>query len=165
MTPLIPIPATKENFARFGRVFHLGNPDLRDENVQHSTGDGWQDWYSRAPLIDGKPSLGMTSTGSLPYHAERMERHEHTQEALFCIEDPIVLVVAPGDETPYPRASQTKAFSIDTGMVAVLNRGVWHDACRGLIRPCRYHWMAVCTGSPSVWTEISGGPVRIERAA
>ena len=160
-----PFPATSENFFRFGRILYLGNTEMSDNAVEHQPSDRWQDWCSRDCLIDVQPSLAMTSTGSLPYQAERMERHAKTQEALFYIDTPVVVVLAPDDGSPFLKTSQILAFSFDIGVGAALHRGIWRDAYRGLIRSCCYYWLAVCSDSPSIWIEISGSPIRLERAA
>jgi len=91
-----------------------------------------------------------------------MERHPRTEEALFCAGAPIILAVAPAGDGAAPEAGTLQAFVILPGQVAVMNRGVWHDACRGFDGPAAYHWMAICGLGPDPWVEVSGGPVRVQ---
>ncbi len=42
-----------------------------------------------------------------------------------------------------------------------MNRGVWHDACRGLTGPTPYYWMAICGLGADPWIDIEGGPVEV----
>lgn len=153
------LPLTAEAFAPFGRVFDLtGAPG---EGVRPMSGEGWTDSYTLAPLIDGPGHLGMTRGPAAPWDCRLMERHPRTEEALFCAGAPIVLAVAPGGAAPAPLAGTLRAFVIRPGQVAVMERGVWHDACRGLDGPTPYHWMATCGLGPDPWVEVAGGPVRV----
>lgn len=110
--------------------------------------------------MDGPPSLGWSVAASLPAPSIKMERHQHTSEALFCAADPVCLFVADtgGDR---PSADDVRAFILEPGSVVVLRRGVWHDACRGLNRPTPYYWIA--NADPQItdpWVDIEGGPLR-----
>lgn len=51
MTSVIARPVTAENFARYGRVYDLAGDT--DPNVTWTKGDGWNDGFTRTPLIDG----------------------------------------------------------------------------------------------------------------
>ncbi|MBN8629439.1 MAG: ureidoglycolate lyase [Rhodobacterales bacterium] len=152
-------PLTAEAFAAYGRVFELSGTD--DAGVRRMSGDGWSDGFTLTPLIDGRGHLGMTQGPSAPWSARLMERHPLTEEALFCAGAPIVLAVAPGSNAPAPLSDTVEAFVIRPGQVAVMNRGVWHDACRGLTGPTPYYWMAICGLGPDPWVEIEGGPVEV----
>lgn len=49
---------------------------------------------TKTPLIDTPGQLGYTIGMDAPYVVKAMEKHDHTQEALFCAADPVVLCVA-----------------------------------------------------------------------
>lgn len=152
-------PLTASGFAPYGRVLDLAGTD--DPGVRRMSGEDWSDGFTLAPLIDGQGHLGMTQAPAAPWFARQMERHPRTEEALFCAAQPIVLAVAQGGEGAAPVAEAIEAFTIYPGQVAVMNRGVWHDACRGLTGPTPYYWMAICGLGPDPWVEIGGGPVEV----
>jgi len=109
---------------------------------------------------DEEPSLGITTGESIQVECAAMERHFHTSETLFTISEPVVLCVAPpGGEAPVGELVQ--AFLLTPGEVVRLNRGVWHDACRGLGGPVTYGWLADCRAPLDPWVEIQGGPRRV----
>lgn len=152
-------PLTVDGFAPFGRVLDLRGE--ADDGVMAISGEGWTDCYTLLPLIDGQGHLGITQGPSAPWDCRKMERHARTEEALFCAGAPIVLAVAPPGEAPAPQATALRAFVLQPGQVAVMARGVWHDACRGLLSPTVYHWMAICGLGPDPWVEVEGGPVTV----
>jgi ureidoglycolate lyase len=152
-------PLTAAGFAAYGRVFDLTGADT--PGVRRMSGEGWSDGFTLAPLIDGQGHLGMTQGPAAPWFARQMERHPRTEEALFCAGTPIVLAVALGGDLARPLADAVEAFVINPSQVAVMNRGVWHDACRGLMGPTPYYWMAICGLGPDPWVEIDGGPVEV----
>lgn len=156
-------PATAETFARFGTVYDLDG-DV-DPKVVWTQGNGWQDGFTKVPLIDGRGHLGMTRGGAAPWRCAQMERHHETEEALFCAGAAIVLAVAPASSEPAPRRNEIEAFVISPGQVVVMNRGVWHDACRGLQGPTPYFWMAVCGAGASPWVPVDGGPLLVSAEA
>ncbi|MET0716708.1 MAG: hypothetical protein ABWY57_17570, partial [Mycetocola sp.] len=88
---LIPAPATAEALRPFGR--HLG---LRSggSQVVSTEGDGWSDRRSLHAIIDTPGSLGHTIGAATPFPVSGMERHPHTEEALFCAGEPVVVAVA-----------------------------------------------------------------------
>ena len=47
------------------------------------------------------------------------------------------------------------------GDVAVMDREVWHDACRGLGRRAGYYYLATAGKQPAVWVDIQDGPVTL----
>ena len=151
--------ATAEAFARFGTVYNLAGGS--DEKVVWTVGNGWSDGFTRKPLIGGNGHLGMTSGGAAPWHCAEMERHLGTEEAIFCADAPVVLAVAPASPASAPRRDQIEAFIISPGQAVVMNRGVWHDACRGLTQPTASFWMALCGLGASPWVPVEGGSLLV----
>ncbi|MBD9529929.1 ureidoglycolate lyase [Paracoccus sp. PAR01] len=158
MSHVTPEPLTAAGFAAFGRVHDLGvdGPDVR-----LTKGPDWLDGFTLPPLIDGRGHLGMTRAPAAPWTCRQMERHPLTEEALFCAGAPIVLAVAPPSAADAPDAAAIRAFVIQPGQVAVMNRNVWHDACRGLDGPAAYYWMAICGLGPDPWVAPDAGPVEV----
>lgn len=163
------IPARDVNaadFAPFGRVHHMaghGAEADRDGGLVLTQGPGWQDAYTKAPLISTNGSLGMTFGGGSPFVTHQMERHLHTEEALFTAGAAVVLAVAEAGDATFPRAEDVRAFVINPGTAVVLHPGTWHDACRGVDGPTNYYWMASCGGDGGpTWTDVAGGPVHAE---
>lgn len=159
------VEITEAGFALFGRCLRMA-PSLDKEpgapDLVHSTGDTYEDCRTRAPLLSSNGSLGITRGSAAPCATARMERHLHTEEAIFCLREPVVLVVAPPSEAPAPAAADLRAFIITPGTVAVMMKGTWHDAGHGLRQPVEYYWLATCRDDiPSDWIEVSGGPVEI----
>jgi ureidoglycolate lyase len=153
-----------EAFAPFGWYYPMTDgPDVvGDAAIVWSEGIGWQDARTDLPLIDLPGSLGVTRGGKAPYLSTHMERHLNTQEALFCMREPVILAVALSSDGDQPRAQDVRAFIIRPGDVVVLERAVWHDACRGLGAEATYYWFAACNdGGPVEWVEIADGPVDV----
>jgi ureidoglycolate lyase len=152
-------------FAPYGRIYRLaqGSGDAQQEtDVIRTEGPGWSDAYTAAPLLSTNGSLGLTRGGPSPFSTHRMERHLHTEEALFCTADPIVLAVAAPCAADQPPAASVRAFVIEPGTAVVLHKGTWHDACRGVEKPAYYYWMATTgTGASSPWMDVKDGPVRV----
>lgn len=153
-------PVTPENFARFGNVYDLAGDT--DPQVIWTNGDGWNDGFTRTPLIEGSGHLGITRGGATPWFCTAMERHPQTEEALFCAAEPIILAVAPASSAAAPHRDEIEAFVIAPGQAVVMHRNVWHDACRGVTRPAAYYWMAICGLGESPWVPVEGGPRRVE---
>lgn len=158
---IVASPVTAENFSRYGKVYDLTGDT--DPQVIWTAGDGWRDGFTRTPLIEGSGHLGMTRGGGAPWPCTAMERHPHTEEALFCAAQPIVLAVAPASDADAPHRDEIEAFVIAPGQAVVMHRNVWHDACRGVAGPTPYYWMAICGLGESPWVPVAGGP-RLVRA-
>lgn len=153
---------TPEAFAPFGRVLNLMAGG--DDGLVRTDGPGWQDCYTKTPLIGTNGSLGLTRSGGTPFDLRQMERHTNTEEALFCLDAPIVLAVAPAGDRQQPESADVRAFIIPKGVAVVLDAGTWHDACRGLDRPVAYYWMAT-VGTGTEWRDVAGGPLTVECGA
>lgn len=156
---IIAVPVSKIDFSKYG-IYYDMNKD--SGNVWTSQGDGWFDIRTQGPIINTSGSLGITQGSPLPCKVGKMERHLHTQEALFCLTDPIVVAIANSGEDKQPRAADIEAVIIQPGEVIVLNKGVWHDACHGLNKSVRYYWLAEeYENEPTEWVDIIGGPIEL----
>ena len=153
-------PVTPDNFSRYGKVYDLTGDT--DPKVVWTVGDGWLDGFTKTPLIDGRGHLGVTRGGSAPWHCSAMERHPHTEEAIFCLAQQVVLAVAPASDATAPDRNEIEAFVIAPGQAVVMDRNVWHDACRGVSEPTPYYWMAVCGLGESPWVPVAGGPKLVQ---
>lgn len=154
------VDARTIDFTPYGKLF-----DMRAEgNGLHYTRTAdYTDACTAAPVIDTLGSLGYTKSAGLPFTADKMERHGHTQEAQIPESQPIVLLVAPATDAPCPNAKDVRAVIIPKGYIAVLERGVWHSASHGLYTESYYYWLAnVYEGEPTEWQPIGGGPITVE---
>lgn len=152
------------SFAPFGRVVPLA--DGGAAGLVSTLGTGWADVHTPDALIAENPSLGMTSAGSAPFRSTVMERHANVEEALLPMASALVLAVAAATDGDAPCAGDVRAFVIPVGSAVVLDRGVWHDACRGADGETAYYWLASCADAgSSPWTVIADGPVDVRVAA
>lgn len=141
------------DFTEYGFYYNM----LHDrDKVIHSITDRYEDHMTRLPLIDTPGHLGYTMGQSAPYTIKSMEKHSHTMEALFCAEDPVALCFAKSRAGLPPQAEDVRAVILRAGDVVVLNRGIWHDACRGLGRPSAYYYLASCGEQPAEWVDVTG---------
>lgn len=156
------IPVRDADFSIYGTVHSMAAPGAPEGEARlvRSSGLGWTDVYTAAPLLTTNGSLGFTLGEGGPFDTVKMERHPQTQEALFCAANPIVLAVAAPSDAERPKAEDIRAFIIEPGTVVVMHKGTWHDACRGIDAPTHYYWMATC-GFGSVWVDVEGGPVHV----
>ena len=121
------VPVTAENFKPFGVMYEIDR-----EHMRVGTG-GWKAWTAPGDIMDDKCNIGITYAQNMPFKVDSMECHNPTQEVMVCGNKPIVLAVA--NSTPYPQApgadpASIRAFIINPGQVVVINRSIWHDACR-----------------------------------
>ncbi|KON86563.1 hypothetical protein AF332_06830 [Sporosarcina globispora] len=153
------VPVSTIDFSKYGVYYDMNGGSA---NVWTSQGDGWKDARTNRSIINASGSLGITQGSALPCKVSKMERHLHTEEALFCLTDPIVVAIANGGDHKQPLPSEIEAVIIQPGEVIVLNKGIWHDACHGLHNPVRYYWLAEeYEGEPTEWVDICGGPVEL----
>lgn len=159
MTVIEAVEVSERSLAGLGRIVRLdGTPA---DGVRVTATDAWTDAHGVDVIVDQPGSLGRTSTGRAPFDVEAMERHPYTEEALFDPRADLVLAVA-GGSGPAPRTADVVALVIPAGTAIVLDRGVWHDACRGLTEPTSYVWLATCgLGVPEGWVPLDGGPVHV----
>lgn len=112
-------PITAENFKEFGSFTDLLNPEgsslgdfYQDRLKMHSSG-AMQMAFS--PLLVHKPEKMMVTTA---------EYHNYTQEGILCLDDDVIVHVAPAGKDPVPEL--TEAFLVPKGTMVLLNTGVWH---------------------------------------
>lgn len=151
MRILKPVKIDEFDFSNYGRVFPLGGAD----DISF-TPKGTMLWPYK---------MGMTHSGAGTYLSRSMERHVSTEEILFAGDSPLVLALCADDPYAPPKAENLIAVEFDPGTVIILNRGIWHDACRGCDgRDTYYYFMALNNGEASElkWTDIAGGPVNID---
>lgn len=113
------VPITAENFKPYGDFTDLLNPE------GYSLGDFYQDrllmhmagnmQVAFSPLIVRKPERMIVS---------QAEYHNTTQECVLCLDDDVVVHVAPAGKEPVPEL--TEAFLVPQGTMVCLKTGTWH---------------------------------------
>ena len=83
------------DFTGYGTYYNMTGDR---ERVYRTLGEEFEDYMTRTPLIDTPGHLGYTVGMGAPYVLKAMEKHDHTQEALFCAADPVILCVAKARE-------------------------------------------------------------------
>lgn len=147
------------DFSKYGRYYNMKESS---DIVIRDQGDGWEDARTKLPLIDTAGHIGYTFGSPTPCVIQSMERHTHTQEALFCLSDPFVIAMANSGNSDEPIAEDIEAVIVHPGEIIVLNRGIWHDACHGIKQGVHYYWMATeLESEPNIWVDIKGGPVQL----
>ena len=157
-----PVEIFSLDFGQHGTLFNMTNTGKDTGNVQRWSGMDWQDANTSIPLIDTLGYLGYTLGNGLPATIVEMERHLHTQEALFPTDQPIVFVIAPASETA-PSVMDVIPVILRPGYVFVLHRGTWHSSAYGIKEEVYYHYLAlVYHNEPTTISPIVGGPLRVE---
>lgn len=162
MKKIIAVPMTKENFEPYGRYFNFFDiPARKSEDFTAYT--------SLEELTDEPMNLGITvCKGTGTFESVSMERHMLTEEPQFCGDGPMVLTVAKSDPEKCPEAGDVKAFIMKPGDVAVLAKGIWHDANHGVEkdRDILYYFMATNKEPDNLreteWVNVSPEPVLVE---
>lgn len=163
------LPLTPERAARYGRIVALAaaggdgaGADGGAAGVCTMSGPGWRDARSLEPLLGSSASVGLTRSGGVPEGFSEMERHTHTPEAICCVEQDLVLALAPADATP--RAEEVEVLRLPAGTVLVLDPGTWHSPAYGSEGPVGYLWWAALSPDDiEGWVQIVDGPVTPER--
>ena len=112
-------PISAENFSYYGQFTDLVNPtgfslgDFYHDRVRMNASGGMNLAFS--PLVVHKCDPMVVST---------VECHNTTQECMLCLDDDIVLHVAPPSKEIVPE--ETEAFIVPKGTLVCLNVGVWH---------------------------------------
>lgn len=141
------------DFSPYGVYYNMRE---EGEGVAFFKTEVFEDHMTKIPLIDTLAHLGYTIGAAAPYTPMFMEKHDHTQEAMFCAAESIVLCFAVARGDLPPQAEDVQAVLIHEGDVIVINRNVWHDACHGLGKSTGYYYLATAGKSPAVWQPISG---------
>lgn len=109
----------KENFAPYGEYANILEPKgnhlgaFYPDQVLFSVSGNMPVAFS--PLVCEKPEKMIVTTA---------EFHNTTGEAFLCLDDDVVLHVAPPSKEPVPEL--TEAFLVPKGTIVKLNTGVWH---------------------------------------
>lgn len=99
----------------------------------------------------------------MPFSVDTMERHTKTTELIVCGNKPIVLAVANSSPDGAAKAEDIQAFLISPGELVVMDRGIWHDACRCADGDsCYYYFLSLETDEKAVFQPIEGEPVLVE---
>ncbi|MDR2008852.1 MAG: ureidoglycolate lyase [Bacteroidales bacterium] len=158
-----PVEISSIDFSDYGIFYDMLNPSANNPNINFSAGEGWEDSNTIFPVVDTLTNIGFTTGTGCPFTTTMMERHAHTQEALFCAESPIVFLVAKANDLPEPDANDVLAVLLKPGQLAVLHRNTWHSSAHGLEKKCLYYWLALCyKNEPTEWKDIKNGPVYVE---
>ena len=141
------------DFAPFGTYYNMYDAK---EGISHTSGASFEDHMTRRPIIDTSAHLGLTVGSQAPCKVISMEKHSHTQEAILCMAEPIIFCVATSRDDAAPQAEDLRAFLMQPGDVAIIEREVWHDACHGLGHSTAYYWIALAGKTPAVWQQVEG---------
>ena len=112
-------PISKENFSCYGQFTDLLNPS------GYSLGDFYADRVKMS--VSGNHAVAfspLTVHRQDPMIVTQAEYHNTTQEGILCLDDDVVLHVAPPSKEPVPE--YTEAFIVPKGTLVCLNLGVWH---------------------------------------
>ena len=123
---------TKDNFAPYGRYYNVF--EERKTESEDFTAYMLRELHTDEPM-----NFGITICKAGDFDSISMERHFLTEEPQFCGDGDMVLTVADSDPENAPKAGDVKAFILKPGDLAVLAKGIWHDA--ELTRtPCIISW-------------------------
>ncbi len=112
-------PITIENFHPYGSFVDLMNPEgynldgFYQDRVKMSVAGNMNLAFS--PLVVKKEEKKIV---------KKAEYHNTTQEGILCLDDDVILHVAPASKEPIPE--HTEAFIVPKGTLVCLNLGVWH---------------------------------------
>lgn len=154
------MPITKESFAPFGRYINLMEIPARssEDFIAHSTPE---------ILTDEPMNLGITICKAADqFDSVSMERHMLTEEPQFCGDGEMILTVANSAPDGYPLEDDVRAFIMRPGDVAIVGKGIWHDANHGVGKDTMYYFLATNKEPDNLkeieWVDIKPQPVRIE---
>lgn len=150
------VPVNSTDFKPFGTYYKV-----MDGTPRTGTG-GWKAWMTPDVCMDDVAHFGFTMVKGMPFTVDTMERHTKTTELIVCGDKPIVLAVADSDPCGQAKAEDIRAFIISPGEIVVMNRGIWHDACRcGEGGSCYYYFLSLETDEKAVFQPVEGGCVDI----
>ena len=112
-------PLTVEAFSFYGQFVDLMNPQ------GYSLGD----FYADRVKMNMAGSMNLAFSPLVVHKADprivtQAEYHNTTQEGILCLDDDVILHVAPPSKEPVPEL--TEAFIVPKGTLVCLNLGVWH---------------------------------------
>ena len=114
-------PVTSENFSVYGQYTDLLNPS------GYSLGDFFHDRIK----MNVSGSMNMAFSALEIHKADPMivtasEYHNTTQEGMVCLDDDMIVYLAPASKEPVPEL--TEAFLVPKGTMICLHTSVWHLA-------------------------------------
>ncbi|MDR1622242.1 MAG: hypothetical protein LBS00_07695 [Synergistaceae bacterium] len=156
-----PIDIGKMDFSPFGE--HRRLIEARDVFKT----DFYTCYVDFTRFLSGDWMIGYVESGLLPEYCVKMEKHKRDQSLMICGDFPMILPLAPAgnpsDLDEAPQADKVSAAILYPGDVALLNPGVWHDACYGLENGVRYYFLSKVHDTDIVVKTLAPGPVRIRR--
>lgn len=111
---------TVENFHIYGEFTDLLNP------AGPSLGDFYRDQVHMHVSSDMQLTFSPLTVHKAEMIIDKVECHDYTQEASLCLDDDIILHVAPASDVPCPEL--TEAFFVPKGTLVRVHAGVWHYA-------------------------------------
>jgi ureidoglycolate hydrolase len=115
----------KENYAPFGQFVQTPDrkPTIQDNIVRY--------WAGLAGFeFDGMIDVGWVTVCKRPMQLTQLERHFHTVEVVFPLDDVMVLPVAigrgPFDYKSQPRPEDIFGFYLRPGQMVTYAPGTWH---------------------------------------
>lgn len=181
MKKLTPTPVSPNNFSAYGKCWQA--PDFASfissngaaaPDSANTTGTPAPDsaaGMTLSPALTvpiGRPlKLGLTFSFGGNLTCSEMERHNSTEEYLFCGEREMLLAVSNSPTDKPPAARDIRAFVLPPGTVVCLNPGIWHAACRHPHKDTYYYFMAHNNGQSDEtrWFPVVPEPVSIEAPA
>lgn len=147
---------TKDNFAPYGRYYNVF--EERKTESEDFTAYMLRELHTDEPM-----NFGITICKAGDFDSISMERHFLTEEPQFCGDGDMVLTVADSDPENAPKAGDVKAFILKPGDLAVLAKGIWHDATTELTRtPCIISWPPQSAGfKGNRMGQVSPEPVHV----
>ena len=148
---------TKDNFAPYGRYYNVFEERKTDS-------EDFTAYMLRELHTDEPMNFGITICKAGDFDSISMERHFLTEEPQFCGDGDMVLTVADSDPENAPKAGDVKAFILKPGDLAVLAKGIWHDANPGIDKDTMYYFMATNKAPESretEWVQVSPEPVHV----
>ena len=150
------VPITEENFKPFGKYYNLyGYPTIETSDFRCN--------ITPNVIINTPMRLGITHCLAGDFDSVSMERHFLTEEAQFCGDGLMVLTVANSDPEKHPNEEDVRAFVMRPGDVAVLDKGIWHDANHGVDQDTTYYFLAQNSVDPreTEWVPVQPAPVHV----
>ena len=112
-------PITVDNFHFYGQF----------TDILHPEGFSLGDFFNDRVKMNMSGNMNLAFSPLLVHKEDRMvvrqvEYHNTTQEGILCLDDDVVVHVAPPSKDPVPE--ETEAFIVPKGTLVCLNLAVWH---------------------------------------